>query len=186
MAAISTIVAVAGLAVAAGGAYMSYRQQREAARNQRRAQEEQRKMNAIQEARQAQEAARERRAQIREERVRRARILQASSNLGVGESSGELGATGALATNLGSGIGHNVGVLDMASRMSAHSQRQADFLSAAAQNQARSSMWGQASSFGSQIFNQAGGFNSIFSGQDVQDVSGKVHQGVRWGRSYSL
>lgn len=187
MAAVTTIVTVAAVAVAAGGAYMSYQQQRAAARNQRKAAEEQRKANAAQEARQAQEAARERRQQLREERVRRARILQSSENLGVSGSSGELGAIGALATNLSSNIGDNIGALNTARTISRHNQRAADYQSAAAQNMANASLWGQVSSFGSSMFNAAGGTNSLFgSGQTVTDVSGKVHQGVRWTESYKL
>lgn len=182
----STIIGIASLAVAAGSAYMSYQQQREAARNQRRAAEEQRKINAQTQARQAQEAARERRQQIREERVRRARILQSSENLGVSGSSGEIGAVGALSTNLSSNIGDNIGALDTARTISGFSQRQADFVSAANQNLATANLWGQASSFSSSIFNQVGGFNSLFGGSTVSDVGGQRHQGVQWGKNFRL
>jgi hypothetical protein len=179
----STIIGIASLAVAAGGAYMSYQQQREAARNQRRAADEQRKINAQTQARQAQDAARERRQQIREERVRRARILQSSENMGVSNSSGQIGAVGALSTNLSSNIGDNLGALQTARTISGHSQRQADFTSAANQNMANANLWGQASSFGSSIFNQVGGFSAFNRGSTVESIGGTQHQGVRWNFS---
>lgn len=46
-----------------------------------------------------------RRQAIREERIRKAQILQQSETGGVTDSSGALGATGALGTNLGRAVG---------------------------------------------------------------------------------
>lgn len=179
-------VAVAALAVSAGSAYMSYEQQKKASRNQRRAADEQRKINAQQEANNAQQAARERRQQIREERVRRARILQSSENMGVGDSSGSLGATGSLATNLSDNLGSNLSALRSAQIISRHSQRQADFMSAAGQNMANANMWGQVSSFAGSVFSAAGGYGALNSGSTVTDVSGTQRQGVKWNFSSSF
>lgn len=186
MAALTTVVAVAGLALAAGGTYMSYQQQRAAARNQRKAADEQKKINAQTEARQAQEAARERRQQLREERVKRARVLQSAENMGVSGSSGQIGAVGALSTNLSSNIGDNLGALNTARTISRHSQRQADYIGAANQNNANASLWGQVGSFGGSLFNQAGGFGAFDKGSTVTDVSGRVHTGVTWGTKMAV
>ena len=107
--------------------------------------------------------------------------------MGVAGSSGEMGAVGALATNLSSNIGHNIGALDSSRQISRHNQRAADYQSAASQNMANASLWGQVSSFGGSMFSAAGGANSLFGGgQTVTDVSGKTHTGVRWSESYKL
>jgi hypothetical protein len=46
----------------------------------------------------------DRRQLLREERIRRARILQSSNNAGVSNSSGEIGAMGAITTNVDSQV----------------------------------------------------------------------------------
>src|SRR5690606_1636712 len=100
-----------------------------------------------------------------EERVRRARILQSAENTGVEGSSGEIGALGALSTNLGANLGFNASRLASSNRISAASQAAADYTSDANQNLANANMWGQVSNFGSSIFNTAGGFNVFNRGE---------------------
>lgn len=90
-------LAVASLVVAAGSAYMAHKAQVKAAR-------EQKKANDIQSAQGQVDAAAQRRAQVRQERVRRAQIDQQSRNTGVSMSSGELGSTSALGTQIGNNI----------------------------------------------------------------------------------
>lgn len=184
MGVVSTIVAVAAVASAVG-TYRSYQEQRKASKAQRRAAQEQREINRQQEARNAQQSTMERRQQLREERIRRARILQSAENMGVGSSSGAMGAVGGLSTNLSSNLGANLGSLRSARTISRHSQNQADFMSAANQHMANANMWGQLSSFSSSIFSAGGGFGA-FNGGSVTDVSGTPHRGVNWGFSASL
>lgn len=86
----------------------------------------QREANNARTAQNAADAAKERRQQIREERVRRARVIQASINTGVADSSGELGAVGALSTNLNSNIGSNLGKMQTAENISIFNQGAAD------------------------------------------------------------
>lgn len=86
---------------------------------QNRARNEQMAANAA-------EAARERRQQIREERVKQARIMQASTNTGVAESSGEFGAIGSIATQVNSNIGFNLGAIQRAESISIFNQQAAD------------------------------------------------------------
>ena len=97
MAAVSTYVAVAAVAVAGASAYESNKQAKAAAKKEEEASE-------VASAEQAAQQAAQTRSQIREERVRRAQILQSSENTGVTGSSGALGATGALQTTVGSNL----------------------------------------------------------------------------------
>jgi hypothetical protein len=100
--------------------------QRDAKAAARYSQQAQARAASEQRAANASEAARERRAQVREERVRRARILQTAQNTGTSDSSGELGALGSLSTNLGAGIGTNLGKIQTAQNLSIFGQQQAD------------------------------------------------------------
>lgn len=97
MAAISTIVAVAAVAVAAGSMYMSSQQAKAAAKDRKEA-------GAVSSAESSAQRSQNRRQQVRDERVRRAQILQGSQNTGVSQSSGETGATSALGTLISSNV----------------------------------------------------------------------------------
>jgi len=120
MAAISTIALVAVATVSTYVAVKSYQEQKESAAEakaaQQRAVEEQRKQAAIQQAQ-------EQRQQIREERVRRGRILQASQARGGAGSTGEFGATGGLATQLGSNVGQNLAMKAIGQQISIFNQQ---------------------------------------------------------------
>ena len=100
----STIVAIAAVAAAGASAAVGNQTRKDAAGARGRAE------NATA-AQRAAEAANEKRKLIREERVKRARILQAGENTGTGESSGEFGALGGMATQLGNSLGFNAGTL---------------------------------------------------------------------------
>lgn len=155
-------IALASLAVAAAGGVASYTQQRKASRNQQRAADEQQKVQNEQRAAQAQQAAAERRRQVREARVRRAQIIASAENTGTSGSSGAMGALSNISTNLGANIGVNVGSIAAAGRVSGFNQNALNFQSAAAQNQQNASLFGQVSNFGTSIFQQSGGFSTIF------------------------
>lgn len=133
MAAISTIIAAASLAIGAASAVASHQQGKKAARAQAAAGREQK-------AAAAQQAAQERRQQIREERVRRARILQSGENTGTAGSSVEAGAIGGMGTGLSSNIGFNLGQITSASRVG-------DLLQTAANYNTRSQGYAALSSF---------------------------------------
>lgn len=180
MAAITTIIAGASLALAAGGAYMNYRQQRSAARAASEALDEQKKIQAEQEAanRQAQQI--EARQQVREARIRRAQILQASENTGTAMSSGALGATGSIWTQLSTNVGANRGAIDRAGRISSYNQRIADLQSSAAQSNLDASVSTGFSNLGSSIFAQAGGWGTLgkaFNSSGISARSGNVSGG---------
>lgn len=117
-----------------------------AAARQNRAQN---RIRASQRAQNTSDAARERRQQVRDERIRRARIIAASENTGVSESSGELGALGSLSTQFASNIGTNLGKLKTAEDVSIFSQQAAnaagDQFSAQARGQLSNSIFSIAS-----------------------------------------
>lgn len=161
MAAISTIVAVASLAVAAASAVAQHSAQKEAKQAAGKAAEEQRKARSEQAAELSAKAAAERRTQLREERIKRAKIIQASENTGVSESSGELGAVGNLNTQVGSNIGQNIGSLERAGNITALNQNAADFMSSSQNSIFDANQWGGVGSFGQSVFGAAGGFNAF-------------------------
>jgi hypothetical protein len=121
---------------------------------------------AEQQAMNASQAASERRQQLREERVKRGKLIQASTNSGVSYSSGELGGTSALSTQKATNLGTSFGMFDAATRAS-NDQQQAANVMGAAENQARagqleSSIWSGIGGLGSAIFQGTGGFTSLF------------------------
>jgi len=69
----------------------------------------QREANEVQSAQQQVAGAQSRRQRIREERIRRAQIIAASENQGTGASSGQIGAVGALSSNLAGLVGSSLG-----------------------------------------------------------------------------
>src|SRR3546814_19212100 len=97
MAAITTVLAIASLVVAAGSAYVSYKQNQAAARNQKKA-------NQVAQAEQSAKTQTEIRNPARQERVKRAQILEASQNSGDAMSSVSIGSQGVLGTQIGKNI----------------------------------------------------------------------------------
>lgn len=90
-------VAIAALVVTAASAYQQSRQASAAAKDRKEA-------GRVSQAEQAAQQNQSRRQQVREERVRRAAIVQNSQNTGVGQSSGEIGATSALGSLIGGNL----------------------------------------------------------------------------------
>lgn len=143
--------AVAYIIIAAGTAY-SVDQSEKARSDRNKAADAQKDAQKEQKAANAAQAAQERRQQIRDERIRRARILQAGENTGTEESSGEFGAIGSLATQLGTNLGFNLGQLSSANRRSDLLQTGADFLSSASSHDINSGYGRQFASIGQSIF----------------------------------
>lgn len=146
MAAVSSIIAGVALVIGAASTASSINSAKQQRRANERIQSEQRAANAA-------ESARELRSQVREQRVRRARILQSAENTGASDSSGELGAVGALATNLSSNIGTNLGRIQTADNISIFSQQAAN---AGTNAQIAGSIAGLSMS----IFSASGGFGA--------------------------
>lgn len=110
-------------AVSAAATVYSTQQQASAARKSSRAQKEAADISAAQ---QSTEQAEQRRQQIRQERIKRGQIAQASANTGVSGSSGELGSTSALGTNMGNNLAISSGRVNTANAISSQNQRAAD------------------------------------------------------------
>lgn len=172
MAAVTTIIAAASLAVAAGGAYMNYKQQRAASRAQQEAADEQRGIQSEQHAANAEQAAAERRQQIREQRIRRAQILQSAENTGTDMSSGELGALSSISTQFNSNVGANLSAISRANRMSGMSQRAADASSRAAQHSMNAGVAQGLSNIGGSLFQTAGGWGALRNIGGIKPGSG--------------
>lgn len=90
-----------------------------------------REANAVSGAQQEVASRESRRQRVREERIRRAQILAGAENTGTNASSGALGATGALASNLGGIFAQSRGESAANRGINANLQRAADFTSRA-------------------------------------------------------
>lgn len=161
MAAVTSIVAIAGLTLAAGGMAMSYAQQRRSKSQQERAAREAEEAQREQTAQRASERAAEQRQQYRQERIRRGQILQAAENTGTAGSSGEMGALGSLSTQLADNTGQNTAAFQRGQRISMFNQNAANYQGAAQTSMGRANMFGQLGSLGQSIYGAAGGMKSI-------------------------
>lgn len=158
---IETIVAVASLAVGTASAVSANEARNEAEFNAKQAADRDKLARGEQKAGNAQQTAMERRQQVREERVRRAKLLQSSTNTGTAGSSGEIGATGALATNLNSNIGQNLGSLQRAETISDLAQQSTDFKSAAQSSLTDAAQAESIFGLSTSIFNASGGVSAV-------------------------
>lgn len=110
------------------------------------------------------EAQRARIAQVREARIRRAQVLSSGTNAGLGSgTSGMGGAVGSISSQMGSNIGTINQQQTFAEETSAALQKSTDY-------QVQAQKWQQIGSFSQSIFNQAGGFTTIFGGNTSTGV----------------
>lgn len=144
MAATSTIIAAAALTATAVSGYQQYQAASDAADAREEAGEISGAQQQIQQRRSTRQA-------IREERIRRARIMQASQNTGVGGSSSQFGSTAALSTLTGSNVANQRGGALAAQGITAANQRVSDAQSSGA-------MWGAIGQVSGSVFSAAGGF----------------------------
>lgn len=152
MAAISTIIAAASLAIGAVSAYNQYQAGQDAADAQKKAQQAQ--------SRSAQVAAqRERLAAMREARIKRAQILSSAGVQGVG-GSGVSGATSSIGSQLGANIGYMNVQEGFAQAASKANQQAANAMSSATN-------WQAIGGVAQNIFQSQGGFTTIFGGNTI-------------------
>lgn len=155
MAALTSIVAAIGLAVGVAGVVASRNQARKAQAAADESAKWQEQTQAENAASNAREAAVARRQQIREERIKRAQILQASETAGTSDSSGELGATGGMATQLGSNMGQSQGMYLQGQRISYNNQAAANWASRAGTYQNRAGLYNSLSNVGFGLMHDA-------------------------------
>lgn len=162
---------VGAVAAVIGGLYSASEQQeakKEARSAQKKSLEEQKKARLEEKAANAARAAQERRQQIREERVKRARLIQASVNTGVADSSGALGAQGSLNTQLASNLGFNAGLQANADRASTYLQNAANYGADAQSAANKAEVWGQMRGLSMSIFQNTS--SNLFSTQSSAPV----------------
>lgn len=149
---------LAALASVVGGIAQANAVQQQASA-MREAANQEREARRIESAQQQTVSGESRRQRIREERIRRAQIIAASENQGTSGSSGVIGATGALSSNLSGLIGSSLGQSKANAAISKRLQSAADWTARgneyAAQGQATASIFGAISS-------GLSGFSSIF------------------------
>lgn len=154
MAVFSTIAAVAVGVSAAATVYSSNKQ----AKATKQAAAAQREATAAQGRASSVEAQRARIQQVREARIRRAQVLSSGTNAGLGTgTSGIGGAVGSIASQMGENIGTINQQQTFAQETSAALQQSADY-------QVKAQKWQMIGNFSKSIFNQAGGFTTIFGG----------------------
>lgn len=158
---IETVVAVAGLAVSAKGMMNQKAAAKDAKAASAASLAEQQKARSAQQAQAAQKDALARREEIRTERVKKAMILQSSENTGVSESSGSLGAVGAVTTLGDAAGGFAAGQTQLGKTASDALQRAADFATQAQNAQVDLSQAASLTSFGQSIFSAAGGLSAF-------------------------
>lgn len=91
----------------------------------------QKEANAVQGAQQQYASTESRRQRVRETRIRRAQMIAASENQGVTGSSGQIGAVGALSTNLAGLFGSSLGETNSNIGINKNMQAAADFTASA-------------------------------------------------------
>lgn len=169
MAAVSTIVAVAAVAVAAGSAYMSAQAQKDAAKDRKEA-------GRVSSAEQSAQRNQNRRQQVREERVRRAQVMQSAQNTGVSQSSGELGATSALGTLISSNVATQSRQQNASNGISAASQSAAD-------NDLASAQWAGIGSIAGSVFGASASMSMASSSATKVKPTGSSSFGAMAGNS---
>ena len=115
---------------------VSMQQQAQATRSQRKASAAQQRIADAQ-------TAREKRGQVREARIRRAEVISQAEATGASGSSGEMGATSSIQSQLGSNLGHLNYVQGQAQYASRQLQQAANFQSNANTAQAVSNLAGK-------------------------------------------
>jgi len=110
------------------------------------------------------EAQQARIAQVREARIRRGQVVASGTNAGMGVgTSGIGGATGSISSQMGSNIGSINQQQTFADETSAALQKSTD----AGVNAQK---WQMIGNFSQSIFNQSGGFTTIFGGNTSKGV----------------
>ena len=125
----TTAIAAVGLLVGTGSTVVAQRQQKKARRSQQRIADLQ--------------ADRQRRAQLREARIRRAQVENIAAQTGTAESSGEIGATGAIQSQLASNLSFLDQTQTLSNRASSALQSASDIQSFGAVTKALTSAEGQ-------------------------------------------
>lgn len=162
MAAVSTI-AIVGLGVAATSAVMQYDAGKKAAAAGRRQAEEMQAQGRIAQRQADLQNARQIRSAVRQARIARASMVNTAANAGTISSSGVLGGTGSLDSQLQSNLSFFGQMRELNEDANESKVRAGQAAGDAAVAQAESAQWGAIGSLGGTIFSGAGGFKTIFN-----------------------
>lgn len=172
MAAITTYLAVASLALTAVSTVKAGQEAKKESKARAKALETQQNADDLRQAR-------ERRQQIREARIRAGQAAQNAANQGASTSSSALGGQASIATQLSS----NLSFLDQQGGL--NKQTTAANLAANKAN-ASAQAFGSVANLGSTIFSAAGGFQTIFgdNGQQPQESTYSNNMGwIDWNKA---
>lgn len=163
-------IGIAGLVVAVAGTTASVIQGNKARADARASADKQQDAANEVGAQNAQQAAEAQRQEIRDARVKQARVMQGATNTGADQSSGELGAIGAVATNLSNNQGISLGATQRSNTISSLNQQAADDMFDARSDSQVGQEFAQFGQIGGSIFGAASkspagakAINSIFS-----------------------
>lgn len=163
MPAVTTIVAVAGIGVAAAGVVGQQKAAKNAAGAQRQSAAAQRDQAALEQRRADIQNARNLRAEIRQSRIAAASIRNQGANAGTFGSSGVLGGISSVGAQHASNVGNFNQNTEINSAVFGTQVQQANANLAFADAQADGAMWGAIGGLGGTVFQGAGGFKTIFS-----------------------
>ena len=158
------LLAIAELAIAAYGAYEASQQSSaaaDAAAAAARAQQD----SIDAQSRAANVRAQQERVKVqREARIARAQVLASTATSGIGQTSSAVsGATGSIVSQEAAGIGAINVAQDFGTQASVANQRAAVATGEISARQGRAAQWQQISGTAFSLFNQEGGFKTIFS-----------------------
>ncbi len=147
--------AIVVAAVSAGATIYSANKQAQATKQAAAAQRE---ATAAQGRSASVEAQKARIAQVREARIRRAQVISAGTNTGLGAgTSGIGGAVGSISTQMA----ENIGTIN---QQQTFAQQTSDALQLSTNKQVEAQKWQMIGQFSKSIFDSAGGFTTIFGG----------------------
>jgi len=159
---------IASLVIGAFSAVSSYSAQSKAADAQQQQAQAQQEANAAQERSAKVQQQRDRLRQVREARIARARVISQASQSGLGAgTSGLVGGTGSISSQLGSNIGAINVAQTFADEASAANQKAANFGSQANRLSAEAGGWQALSGLAFGASNQFGGWQKLL-GTPVQ------------------
>jgi hypothetical protein len=157
-------VAGAALALTAVSAYQQYEAAGDAKKAASRQADEQRQQYLEEKRIADMKNLREAREAVRRARVANASIINAGANTGTSGSSGVIGGSGSVRSQLGSNLAYFGAVGAGQSRIADSQVRETYAIAAGASAQAKSAQWGAIGSLGGTIFDAAGGYTTLFGG----------------------
>lgn len=173
----------AAMAVMAVATVVSSQQSQQAAKAQKQATAAQMEAQAAQQRGASVAAQRERIKTVREARIARANVLAGGMGMGFGsDTSGIVGATSSIQSQMGSNIGYINQQETFAAQASEANRQAAGFTSQAIGHQAKAQQWQAIGSLASSAFGAQGGWARVFGGNTFSQATPApiVDRSVSW------